>query len=258
MLTTRPAPQSGFTLVEMAIVLIIVGLLISGIVVSIGAQQENGARSTTEKKLAEATEAILGFATANNRLPCPASAVSSGAEAFCIESLPGPCTETLVVQAHGRCSSPYTGFLPGRTLGLSPVDNFGRAMDSWGNPIGYAVTTATTNAFTSINGMKTNWIIGGLSPDLRICNTGVGIAGGNCINAGATSADTAVAVLYSRARNGAVAPASVDEVANGDNDRVFVSHPPTPLGNVDEFDDIVVWLSPNILYSRMIVAGRLP
>ncbi len=52
-------------------------------------------------------------------------------------------------------------------------------------------------------------------------------------------------------------PSSADETANGDNDRVFVSHTPTPPG-LNEFDDLVIWISPNILYNRLIAAGRLP
>ena len=95
-----------------------------------------------------------------------------------------------------------------------------------------------------------------MTPDLRVCNTGVGIAGGNCASAAATLTDTAVAVVYSRGRNGGVAPASTDETANGNADRVVVSHTPTTGAN--EFDDIVAWLSPNVLYNRMIAAGRLP
>ena len=44
-----------------------------------------------------------------------------------------------------------------------------------------------------------------------------------------------------------------------DNDRVFVSHTPTPSNAANgEFDDIVVWISPNILFSRMVAAGQLP
>jgi len=34
-------------------------------------------------------------------------------------------------------------------------------------------------------------------------------------------------------------------------------HTITPPGP-NEFDDLVTWISPNILYSRLIAAGRLP
>ena len=74
---------------------------------------------------------------------------------------------------------------------------------------------------------------------------------------GADLANNAVATVYSRGRNGAAAPASTDEQANGNADRLFVSHTPTPAG-ANDFDDLVTWISPNILYNRLIAAGRLP
>lgn len=44
-----------------------------------------------------------------------------------------------------------------------------------------------------------------------------------------------------------------DEEENADADITFVSKTPTP-----SFDDVVDWVSPHILKSRMIAAGRLP
>jgi hypothetical protein len=53
------------------------------------------------------------------------------------------------------------------------------------------------------------------------------------------------------------APTGTDEIANTNGDDNFVSHVPSNVvGN--EFDDIVVWLSPNILFNRMIAARKLP
>jgi prepilin-type N-terminal cleavage/methylation domain-containing protein len=231
---------SGFTLVELSIVLVIIALLAGGLLLSVGAQQEQAARSTTEKRIADAIDALIGYAAANGRLPCPAAPATTGVEA----PLGG-----------GDCTNDWNGFVPARTLSLGPTDINGYLLDAWDNPIRYALTTVNTNSFSTVNGMRTNWA-GGLGPDLSVCNTGVGIAGGNCANAAATLTDTAVAVVFSRGKNGGVAPTSTDETANGDADRVFVAHTPTTGAN--EFDDIVAWLSPNILYNRLIAAGRLP
>ena len=46
---------------------------------------------------------------------------------------------------------------------------------------------------------------------------------------------------------------------SNNSDRVFVSHIPTASSATNgEFDDIVIWLSPNILFGKMVAAGKLP
>jgi prepilin-type N-terminal cleavage/methylation domain-containing protein len=236
--------QSGFTLVELTIVLIITTLLLGGLMMTLSAQREATASSETQRRLNEARDAILGFAAANGRLPCPAN---SGSGLTGIESPVGG----------SNCSNPWNGFLPAVTLGLTPTNENGYALDGWGNPIRYAVTTYTnstyclTPVFATTNCLKAAWNGGAsLGPDLRICNTA------SCAT-GTELANNAVAVIFSQGKNGASAPTSSDEIANSDNDRVFVSHTLTSAGP-NEFDDLVTWISPNILYSRLIAAGRLP
>jgi hypothetical protein len=67
-----------------------------------------------------------------------------------------------------------------------------------------------------------------------------------------------VAVVLSTGPNGVSGAHGADEAANLDADRVFVHHVPTPAGSANEFDDILTWLSPNVLYNRLISAGPLP
>ncbi len=78
-----------------------------------------------------------------------------------------------------------------------------------------------------------------------------------------TLTNSAAAVLISHGLNGlgAVqmsAATSTDEQINTDGNAVFMSHTPTPQGSANEFDDQVDWLSPNILFNRMVSAGKLP
>lgn len=247
----------GFTLVEVAIVLIIVTLLAGGLLMSITAQRELAASSETQRRLNEAKEALLGFAAANGRMPCPASGMTGTTG---IESPVGG----------GACTTGWIGFLPAVTLGLSPTDEEGYALDAWNNRIRYAITTdanATSCAspnfcFATTDGIKGVWNSNPslLQPDLQVCSTAsaaTGAGGSAACATGTALATNAVAVVFSRGANGGLAPSSADEIANGDDDRLFISHTPTPAG-ANEFDDLVVWLSPNILYNRMISAGRLP
>ncbi len=243
--------HGGFSLIELAIVLIIVSLLAGGLMMTLSAQQENSAIAETQRRLTEARDALLGFAAANGRLPCPAAPSTSGTEA---------------PVGGGACTNNWDGFLPAITLGVTPTNENGYAIDAWGNPIRYAITNFSNSihcpnqCFTTANGIKAAWNGGiSLSPDLQICNTAAGMTGSGATAAcasGTTQAKDAVAVIFSSGKNGGTTPTSSDELANNGADRLFVSR--TQTSGANEFDDLVIWLSPNILYNRFILAGRLP
>jgi type II secretory pathway pseudopilin PulG len=237
----------GFSLIELAVAMFVIVLLLGSVLAPLAAQVEQRHVSDTQKYLDEIKEALIGFAVSNDRLPCPASAASAG-----VESPAGG----------GACTNNYNGFVPAVTLGMSVVDNQGFAVDPWGNRIRYAVTNANGNAFTTASGMSAATITA-LAPNLLICSTATGISASSC--AAGTALTTGVpALIYSTGKNGGYGGTGLDEAANpnansANNDRVFVSHVPTPSSAANgEFDDIMTWLSPNVLYNRMISAGRLP
>jgi len=233
--------HAGFTLTELSVVLVIVTLLISGMILPLSAQDNIRRAQDTQRTLGDASEALIGFATTHDRLPCPAVDGATG-----VESPSGG----------GAVCTATTGFLPATTLGISPVDQNGYALDAWNQRIRYAVTSANGGAFTTTSGMRSATLTA-LAPNLRVS-----------VSAAAAATDlttTAVAVIWSVGKNGSdltTGGVSADESENPNPnsgahpdptvDR-FVSHEPTPA-----FDDIVVWLSPNILFNRMIAAGRLP
>jgi prepilin-type N-terminal cleavage/methylation domain-containing protein len=242
----------GFTLVELAIVMFIVSLLLGGMLLPLSAQQDVRAYGDTQKVLSEARDALLGYAMANDRLPCPASSTSNGVE----DPVGG-----------GTCNHPHDGYFPAATLGLSPVDSNGYLVDGWGsdayNRVRYAVSTANTNALTTSSGMK-NTGITVVAPDLQVCSTGVSMANaGNATTAACASgkalATDAVAVIYSLGKNAGSAGAGTEETHNPNPmatttaDRAFVS---APQGSTS--DDQVVWLSKSTLFNRLVAAGRLP
>lgn len=231
--------QIGFTLTELAVVMVIVALLIGGMLLPLSAQQDIRARQDTDRTLSDIREALVGFASANGRLPCPATATSNGLEQ---PAGGGACT----------CVSPDC-FLPAATLGITPINGVGQAVDGWQYPVRYAVTAANSNAFSTSDGLKAIWGTPP-APDLTVCSTSA---------CAVTLASNAVAVIWSTGKNTASGGTSADERENpnpqtgaGNPDPTanrFVSHEPGP-----DFDDQVIWLSQNILYNRMISAGRLP
>ncbi|WP_269533776.1 type II secretion system protein [Chitinimonas sp. BJYL2] len=64
--TRRPA---GFTLIEMAVTMVIIGLLMGGAMQLYRLFQERAVQSETQGNIAAAREALIGFAAANGRLP---------------------------------------------------------------------------------------------------------------------------------------------------------------------------------------------
>jgi len=72
--------QSGFTLIEIAIVLLIVTILLGYTVALFPKQQELKQYRAVEQEMDDVIAAIIGFAQVNGRLPCPSIPNSAGAE----------------------------------------------------------------------------------------------------------------------------------------------------------------------------------
>lgn len=238
------ARNRGFSLLELSVVLVIVALLLGGLLVPLGAQVEQRQYAETEKRLLEIQEALIGFAVANRYLPCPAVSATDGTE--------GPRSGTPPVCA------PRVGYLPWVTLGVKPSD-------SWGNLFRYSVTPAFTvsdpaNLFTLDEASDATWIT------IRTRNSSGPVD--------LSLPDGIPAAVLSHGKNGygATSDAGIaralpgtwdntqDEFQNANNTDLFWSRTRGENTAVTggRFDDIVVWISPRILFSRMVAAGRLP
>jgi prepilin-type N-terminal cleavage/methylation domain-containing protein len=249
----------GFTLLEMAIVLIILGFVLGALLLPLQAQRNQLSQSQTENTLEIAKKALLGFAQSQGRLPCPATSASTGLEA----------------PLGGNACTNQLGYLPAATLGIQPTDADGFAVDAWNNRIMYAVAQNSTTAIpsnpatpdlTTNNATDSMGIIGiaNLTPELRVCNTATGITTTAC--SGGTESNylinNAAAVIYSLGATGLQASGGADENVNPkvptNPKSVFVSHDVTGTSATNgEFDHMVIWISPYTLYNAMIEAGQL-
>jgi prepilin-type N-terminal cleavage/methylation domain-containing protein len=245
--------QLAFTLTELAVVMVIVGLLIGAGMITLSAQVEMRNTDESNRRLNAAVDALIGFAISNGRLPCPATAGTTGDEA---------------PAGGGNCTTWYGGLLPARTIGFTPVDGVGYGVDVWGNPIRYAIANLITGCtgssatphFTLAANLKANGV--SCRPnDLDICQTSSGISATSCNTAPrVASTQTIALIVYSTGKNGGIASSyGADESANTDGDRVFVSR---TQGSADtgggQFDDLMVIVPVGVLYSKLIAAGILP
>jgi prepilin-type N-terminal cleavage/methylation domain-containing protein len=99
----------GFSLLEMAVALMIVGLLLGGLLGSVGALEKRQRSTRTEARLEEARDAMVAFAVANRRLPCPADPGTP-------DTLAGAGLENAPTAAD--CTDGASGVLPWATLDL--------------------------------------------------------------------------------------------------------------------------------------------
>ena len=230
--------QYGFSLIEMAIVLVILGLLLGGLIMPLTSQREVAQREATERQLQEIRNAIVGFAQINNRLPCPAAPGTNGVE---FRFATGPNT--------GNCRATSTPLLPFQALGIHG-NIIGRDLvDAWQRPIRYRLTNPT-----GANWSYARWLtpFPAQLPSFRICNDTA--CGTNQI-----IATEVAAVAFSTGPDGASPSPSIspDQQENQDVDDDFVMRPHTGDARTDqEFDDILVWISGPTLVYELSRAGQ--
>ena len=120
--------KRGFTLVEILIVVVILGLIMAMAAVLLRSVSITQKRSLTNSRMANVEAAIVQFVMQTKRLPCPAdgtqSATAGGAEMY------NPA-------APGSCTTQQNGVVPWRTLGLSAAD----ILDGWDRRLTYRVAT---------------------------------------------------------------------------------------------------------------------
>lgn len=263
--------QSGFTLLEMAITLAIAGILLSGLIMTLGAQQDASREAATRRYLAQAKEALYGFAMSTGRLPCPANpAIASGAVGAGIERPP-------VANGCTGGAAGLRGVLPWATLGLAETDAYGARITYRVDAV-FARTAPpftppppapvrTTNAHFACGGALTDPVLPPPSQTaFALCSLGSLTI--NTLGGAAVVASNVPAVLVSHGPNGAGAfmpsgtqsPAGgVDEAENSNTNALFRAGSRRDAGApTGAFDDEVDWIVPSILMHRMVQAGRLP
>jgi len=225
---------SGFTLIEIAIVLLIISFALGSLLIPLSSSLEQKSIDKAIVQVDELKQATINFVTTNGNLPCP-DTNNDGIEER---------TDNI------NCDNPL-GTIPFVTLG-SP-----HGTDPWGQPFIYRVTAAfadTTNG-TACGTNTTN-------TSISLCSNADGdinVQGWNLSPpVGATQLANGVpAVILSTGRPLSIGPSALEQ-ENTDNDVLYSK---TNYGGPNSsmpFNDIVEWISANQLIGVLVRTQQLP
>lgn len=227
--------SGGFSLVEMAIVLAIVGLLLGGLLPTISSQIEQQRRNETRKQMDEIKDALIGFTIINGTLPCPTTTTDPANANYGI--------------ANATCSANAAseGYLPWKTLGVAETDAWGSRRASTGSPWTgywrYRVDRNFSNTGTPFT-LATGF---GTCPSATTDCLLIRDNNGNSIT---TTTERPVVIVFSTGPNVIADEQNANyEATSG----IYQSDVPSPT-----FDDMMIWISRPQLLNRMVAAGKLP
>ena len=235
--------EKGFTLVEIAVVLVIVGLLVGSFIGTFAERIETTRRDNTVNELEEIKQVLMAYGYTNSPvyLPCPdANLPPDGVED---RDVAGNCTAGTAV-----------GTLPWVSLGMAQSDAWNNRYSYWVNP-DFARDTGFDLSTGDANSAQVN---------TRINNLAVAVA------------TNAAAVVFSRGENGlggvsiegvnreaipAPGNGHDDEIENANANSVFMQRYKTEEGVAaagGAFDDILMWINSYELKAKMVEASVLP
>lgn len=150
--------KSGFTVLELSVVLIIISLMVGSTLILGNVRIEQEKVESTKSRIALIEKALISYGEINQRLPCPSyPTYKSGDAMFGVESAtPGNC-RTGTPNTTWFTSDSAIGSVPAATLGL-PSDAM---YDAWGRRFTYVVYIPMT-AEKALNYNSSDSSCGGL------------------------------------------------------------------------------------------------
>ena len=254
--------SSGFTLVELAVVILIISVLLAGLLMPLATSVESRKREDTQSRLLEAQDALYGHASALGRLPCPDCKQNTG---NCVSATLNDGLEDLA----GMVCATEVGNLPWATLGV-------QQSDGWGRVFTYRVTGTYARPIQNCQASGNCQCANPPTVAFTLCELGtISIGNGNSLS---NVAQNIPAIIVSHGKNHYEPTQSANEKENYDaiNPVKFGTNNSIFSGNIAgtasvfvnrgyalqnqqiEFDDMMIWLSPFLLKSRLLDAGLLP
>lgn len=248
---------AGFSLVEMAVVTLLIGIFLTLGLGALSVAQENASASNTQKNLDAIRDAFVNYVRANKCLPCPDTEPASGSPPDGRENRSGGSS---CAAAGSSCPIAF-GVLPYLDLGLTRE----AALDGWGNLFSYHVSVGGTR----------NWTVSG--PFVSTGNPGaLTVQDRNSSSPFAlySLSTAAVAVVVSHGRNGlgayttkgtritlpdAVTNPDENENTNGTTNTTYVrrTRTDTEVPTIGSFDDYVMYVVAEDLLGPLIKDGSV-
>lgn len=271
--------QRAFTLIEIAIVLVIIGFLLALFLSPLSVQIDQKNYAETKQKVELIKESLLGYVVVNRRLPCPDNNGDGLEETNMgvVNNLPsaGQSTQSFTcINLEGR--------LPFLTLGAE-------RLDSWSNHFSYRVAQQFSTRTVEWSGLNaTGAVLSDTTFNLtNLGNIAVETRGDNSSTAGVQEAKfinnlvtNAVVLIRSHGKNGygalnisgtlLSAPPAINIDENQNNNigtvkrmRLIANLTAGCSDAVEgvtacEFDDYIDWLPANLVFNRMVTTGQLP
>lgn len=246
--------NSGFTLIEIAIVLLVVTIMLGYTVAMFPIQQELKQYRETNREMDRIIDHLIAFAQVNGRLPCP----DTNAGGSVIDG-----QEDIVA---GGCAA-YFAFLPTVTLGMrGDIAANGNLLDAWGSGYGYHVSDVdfgNGNADLVVGGDIQAEGLTNVNPDLVVCDDSPALANDVACQAGTTTIiNNAAVVIVSLGKDRGLVASNIqvenqDDFHDGTNDTVYTFSSQNAAAGT-EYDDVVKWITRHFLFSKMIEADQLP
>jgi len=239
-----PNRHGGFTLVEMAMVLLILGLLTRSLIQPLINVRSHNQHKQTISQLENIKQALLAYVVAHGALPCPLSVSNSQDEA------------DGVVDGRGCLNS--VGGLPAAQIAIEgAVNENGALLDEWGRAYQYIVSSENHESKGDVGSLDWTFandasVIGikDMVASLVLCSRTVT---SRCAK-NATRASNIVFVVLSQGNN---INANTLQNENVDGDNVFLlSEHSIETRNI--YDDYLTWSSAEEALYWMLRAGWLP
>ena len=281
MVATAKRSQRGFSLVEIAVVLVIVGLALGTGIAILQSKIKQGQIDASKERVEVIQKALVAYFSQNSRLPCPAApGIVRGAAGYNAERTTLVLGLLTCTNGTGLTNNIGGAMPAGASRGTVPCQTLGvpeeACTDAWGSRFTYVVTNAAVQISAStVGSLRGNLTLHKITPPAAANPVNALAATGNQINACSTTLNdnscnqAAVAMVISHGANqgGGFAPSSAAayatagvvsayELVNTANGLQFIQNDYVETG-ANSFDDIVLAVPPGELTYSLTQSGAL-